>query len=951
MRLSHITGWILCFLFPSVLFAQGKEGKLPLSSYRNCGVAETPVPVIRYYKAGENGIFPLSDWFNNSGNHPSDMHWVRGHARKLDRSVVFNAQDSTGQTYSGTNGKCDVLRSKVINLFRAKGNAFVYFTYSTGQSWLPTDSLVLRLRTGSGNYTTIWTSPPTFQSSTDIILNIEPLADFLSAQFDLEFVHYGNQTPLNTESFLLHQVNVASRYELPFYENFFLFDSIGKLPLAYNWMRSTVQYNGSIETGQGTSNSFVFDAFDESGQLHRNGSGTYGATDTLMSFTADLNRFALSDSVYLRFYYKALSNAMPGDSLLLECRNNTGIWVPVWRVGGEQGAGFKRVITQVNAGKLRSPNFQFRLISFSNASNQDTLKFAVAGIHLGRKLEMPFIDDFSTTEIIPDQKKWTGRQTMINNHFPIRPPSHHVATFDALDHTGNPYQKPGRYSDTLCSAAINLAKLNPQDSGVYLSFQIQPKGLGDLPNSGDSLLLEFRSSATESGVFVPVWSAARANFPTDRFTKMAVKIDSSFLHDDFQFRFKNISSRYGNLNHWHVDYVRLDNAGKLAGSTYYDIAVSTVEPSLLTPYTSMPYDHYSISPAGFMRPVQYIGINNNDTIPKPVKFGREVFGPDGLRIDSLGNSTGNVAKDTLLPLNGVLNLTGALPADSLIFKARYYATTFVNSDDLPFNDTLSSETVFSNYYAYDDGSAENGYAIMNTTGSVALAYNLAKPDMLYGVSMFFNQSVSDVSQRTFDLMIWRNINTNGNGTGEDVLARYSLLSPVYSQTINGFYYYQFQTPIALPAGKFYIGWKQTQIYNLNIGLDENFSINGNPVNPNLYYFLDDQGLWTQTELTGALMMRPIIGKWLNPPTGAPELHETESFADCYPNPAQHFLEIRTNDDQPVGFELSDLTGRVLLQNDAVRGRINLPDVPDGIYLVRLIRANGQNLVKKIAIIP
>lgn len=943
---------MLCFSLRG--FSQGREGKLPvnyipfLSEQSTAGSLQTQT----YGKAEQGvGIYPLIDWFNNPDPHPADTFWKRGHALRSGRSVVFNAQDSTGQTYSGLFGEADVLHSQLINLYKAGGEAFIQFNYSTGASWSPTDSLVLRLRSGGGTYINLWTSPATVQSGTEVILNILPLNDFLSSQFDIEFVSYSTYSLVKTENFLLNYIVLGHRWNIPFYENFFLYDTAHAAPAPVNWMRSTATVGSQVQTGFGISNTITFDALDEFGLPYRNGNGTYGATDTLMSFPVNLTQFELTDSIYLRFYFKALPNALLTDSLMLEFRNNTGIWTPAMRFNGATTTAYIPVLTQINLGKFRSNHFQFRLIAKCKASALDTLKFAIAGVLIDRKLQLPFIDDFSTSVLIPAVSKWTTRNTHINNSFPVRPPSYNVATFDALDRFGNPYIKLGKYADTLTSAIINLSKLTAQDTGVYITFYIQPKGLGDMPNNGDSLLLEFRTSATQPNLFRPVWTGARSNFSSERFTQIAVKVDSNFFHDDFQFRFKNITGKYGNLNHWHLDYVRLDKSGLKATMNYYDIAVSNAEPSLITPYTAMPYDHFMVNPTGFSRSSQKITLSNNDTVAKPVRYGRNVYDPNGNLIDSISHPTGNVVNgDTTLTIFEAFDLTGALPADSIQFSALYSASTFVNSDNIPFNDTLRVNTVFSNYYAYDDGTAESGYAIMNTTGMVALAYNLAKPDLLYGISMFFNQAVSDVSQRTFDLMVWRNINTNGNGTGEDEIARYSLISPVYTNTINGFYYYKFPTPIALPVGKFYIGWDQNQQFNLNIGIDENFSINGNAVNPNMFYFLDDQGVWAETDLTGGLMMRPLIGKWLNPPTGLASLQLASTFQiEVFPNPASDRIYIQQSNHEIVTADFIDISGRVLMTWSEVDRELTLPDCENGLYFIRFANAQGQVATRKLVL--
>src|SRR5687767_9650007 len=68
---------------------------------------------------------------------------------------------------------------------------------------------------------------------------------------------------------------------------------------------------------------------------------------------------------------------------------------------------------------------------------------------------LPFIDDFSTSYILPDPNKWIGAQTYINGTYPVDPPTIGVATFDGLKSNGMPYNMGGNLNpqpaDTLTS--------------------------------------------------------------------------------------------------------------------------------------------------------------------------------------------------------------------------------------------------------------------------------------------------------------------------------------------------------------------------------------------------------------------------------------------------------------------------------------------------------------------
>jgi len=98
-------------------------------------------------------------------------------------------------------------------------------------------------------------------------------------------------------------------------------------------------------------------------------------------------------------------------------------------------------------------------------------------------LQLPFIDDFSTSSVVPDSNKWIGTQVFINNTCAINPPSIGVATFDGLGGNGLPYDLTGstttfppHSADTLTSQQIALGLYDSSDH-VFLSFLYEPAGL------------------------------------------------------------------------------------------------------------------------------------------------------------------------------------------------------------------------------------------------------------------------------------------------------------------------------------------------------------------------------------------------------------------------------------------------------------------------------------------
>jgi hypothetical protein len=820
------------------------------------------------------------------------------------------------------------------------------FAYSTGNTWKPTDILSLEFKTQSGVYAPVWTDGSIVANKREVTIPID-LSTYASDSFAFQFVCKTDRSTTNTSTFLMHHVNVSDRLVLPWYENFAVSSAASVLyPSPANWKRAQPRLysNGSISGTQ----TCVFDAYSKQGNLYANN----GYGDTLISQPIDLSAQNSSDSIFLRFLFRDFAAATATDTLILELLDSGNQWVKVWNVSGTQATStYTTFIRQINVPAFRHGNFQFRLINKCDYSSTDTLQFGVTGFHIGAKIKLPLIDDFSKVKLFPSATMWKEKKVYINNDFAIAPPSINVATFDGLDERGNAYGQGDGYLDSLTSLALNLNGLTRADS-VYLSFYVQPQGLGEIPNPEDSLVLEFRSNQFNPGAWHMVWGGLSTVYSTTSFTKVTMLIDSVYLTDDFQFRFKNYGDKSGNLNNWHLDYIILDK-GRSVNDGYFDFSLSANPPSLLNKYSSMPIKHYLVNPSAYTNSIQQILVSNNDKSTVPMNFARSIYNPEGTKLDSFANTNPGVSAESRSNV-AITSLIGALTtataADSVIFNAKYYANSNNNFDNIQTNDTLTIPTIMSNYFAYDDGTAEAGYGIANQPGGVALGYTLGVADSIYGISMFFNQSKTDVSTQTFNIMLWSGIGTNGDGTGEVVLKAINQSRPTYKDMRNGFYYLKFDQPLYMPQGRFYIGWEQSSIYNLNMGLDMNYQVNGSPAkNPEMWFKV--YGVWAKTQLEGALMMRPIVGKWIDPPVGIVEERPQITFdAVVYPNPAKDMVYINTNSENDLHIELFDISGKMMTSNEDHQKSLPLNAVTNGVYFVKIQDlVTGNTIVKKLLI--
>ena len=108
-------------------------------------------------------------------------------------------------------------------------------------------------------------------------------------------------------------------------------------------------------------------------------------------------------------------------------------------------------------------------------------------------IPIPFLDDFSHSSYFPNNLLWEDSAVFVNRSYPINPVTIGVATFDGLDASGMAYDisasMQGKRADSLTSRPIDLSVVD----SAYLLFYYQAQGLGDNPQTEDSLILEFLS--------------------------------------------------------------------------------------------------------------------------------------------------------------------------------------------------------------------------------------------------------------------------------------------------------------------------------------------------------------------------------------------------------------------------------------------------------------------------
>ncbi|MEA3504693.1 MAG: hypothetical protein U9R32_05785, partial [Bacteroidota bacterium] len=455
-------------------------------------------------------------------------------------------------------------------------------------------------------------------------------------------------------------------------------------------------------------------------------------------------------------------------------------------------------------------NAQEILSGLSNNSvlqSQNTKTKKASAKQSNTAVMLPFSDDFSSGEVYPNSLLWIDQEAFINNDYPVNPVSIGVATLDAIDKNGYIYEGANSFPfeadhltsqfirlDTIFSPSVRAIKIS---DSLYFSFYYQPQGLGNDPQQGDSLILEFLAVNENDTIFIEadpeanppveadtiifeawknVWSSkgiTLEDFKTKtgtNFKQVMVPITDSlrFFNDKFQFRFKNYASLtnnsqlswQSNMDQWHIDYVNLDINRSYDDTVYRDITFVNSAPSFLEKYESMPYWQYSANFIDEMAKKFDMKITNLDNTAHNATYKYNVYNSNGSLIKTYepGIYTVSPFIETgyldYAPFSAPpVNLFLPIGNSDLIYTIEhviYGDATLINKQ----NDTLTRMQILSNYYAYDDGTAEAGYGLTPAGAQLAYRFTLNEPDTLRAVKMFFNKTWHNGNEQYFRLTVW-----------------------------------------------------------------------------------------------------------------------------------------------------------------------------------------------------
>lgn len=603
--------------------------------------------------------------------------------------------------------------------------------------------------------------------------------------------------------------------------------------------------------------------------------------------------------------------------------------------------------------------------------SHDTLK-------LGGGSQTVFLDDFSYNGPVTAPQLWLDADTYVNPNYGLAPPTLGVATFDGINRYGRPFGGNFGPADRLTSTYLDLTSIG---DALYLSFWLQQRGLGEYPEPQDIIKLEFRKANgtwEEIASFDGLAVGPGGNEPSG-FTFFSTGISPDFKHKAFQFRFTSYNDRKGIDDIWNLDYVHLSRFAN--DTTVNDLAFTYVPRAILARYTSLPWRHFKGRVAQELANYLTVGVRNlspqaQNADPSRVQVTEKASGIEVLDATLFNGQERNIPsqipQDRVYVLEGDPNFPyssylSAMESDifdgysRLEFVTEYTLengsqSTGPGYEAVQRNDRTQRSTVFDNYFAYDDGSAETG-VIAQEDDLIAVRYNTAVPDSLRAVQFHFPHMVSNVANQEFNLKVWVGELDNTPDFSMNILHPYYADS--YYDTLQGFTTYPLVNaqgelaPLALPAGDFYVGWEQLSSCTFTdcipVGYDKN-----SPEGKTALFFNNNGTSWSpfpESFPAGAMMIRPVVGSTTPGPTAVENPDSPTAKLLIFPNPVRETLYLQLEGALYDDYQayLFNALGQLVYQGP-MQAELPVGTYRPGIYELKVVnRKSGQSIQQSVVV--
>ena len=606
----------------------------------------------------------------------------------------------------------------------------------------------------------------------------------------------------------------------------------------------------------------------------------------------------------------------------------------------------------------------------------DTVKVNI-NVENPPSMPLPFFDDFSNQGPFPDETLWLDDRIWVNNELAYNPPSIGVATFDGIGEDGTPYGNGYGPSDVLTSTYIDLSNNSPSDN-VNLSFYLAPKGLGYPPTALDSFRVEFMLSDSTweeiDGRVADYIAVDSIPFPgvLDEIGFGNINVipldDPNFFHENFQFRFINNCNRVGIQYVWHLDYVRLSNNLVDDNGSLDDVAFTKAPSLILKNYNHMPFEQFIANPDNEFIDESSIGLFNHFNVPRSITNASSLVIKDNITDQILFEDNSFI--DAGLPqipdefeANSMFEVGIPEMISSLLIPSNVeeleIETTYqfdVNEEfggigpGIKNNNRVSRINYITDFYGYDDGSAELAIKMEEAGAAIAAEYDLNTGDELRGFEIYFPRFGNGQSSgEEFIVKIFQgSLDSDPIYTSDEIGV---LFPDQFISTIAAFTQYRLldevgePTTIPVQSGKIYFAIEQVEDGGL---IYVGFDLNSAQFQSKQFFFNTNSLQWVPQNGPGAYMIRPVFGDEVPGSTPTNDLSEIIDF-EIFPNPTQNEINVKTIGGN-FDFSIYDIYGRAVLTG-TLNGKINVSELVDGLYYLQLSEeGNDRSGVQKIQIL-
>ena len=357
----------------------------------------------------------------------------------------------------------------------------------------------------------------------------------------------------------------------------------------------------------------------------------------------------------------------------------------------------------------------------------------------------------------------------------------------------------------------------------------------------------------------------------------------------------------------------------------------------------MPYKHYKNNPINEIENAFNMYFTNLDVNTHEVHYTFEVednnsdwsysYSSNPFIINQYHND--GVLKDSIVTGNFIYPYN--LSADTTSFTIRHNIEVVDEQGDEVAGGSIMAQQGFYNYFAYDDGTPEMGYGLVPGDTYFGAQFKVTTLDTLAGVQILFNRTFNNANYNFFDIVVWR----DNNGKPGEVLYTLENQRPKWDDgKLYAFSDYLFNDVVKVNS-TFYVGIRQRYSKSINIGFDTS-------KDNSQYCFYNVGTGWENTEYSGSFMIRPVMGKNAYF-VGIDENEDASVKVELYPNPANSVVRIVGVDDVMANeVVIYDMTGHVVQQYQYCN-ELNISDLQNGIYLLRVIMNDGSFETSKLLI--